>query len=411
VSGDGTHIYVTGSSWGGLPSKGGTGTDYATVAYDTAGKTLWVRRYNGPANGADVATAEAAAPGRVYVTGWSSGGAATGQDYETLAYASNGTLLWAQRYNGSTSGNDQATAIAVSPDGTKVFVTGDTAGPGGGEEYATLAYSSDGSLLWSANLGPAGPALIGVSPDGTRVYVSGQTVSTGFLTVAYDAPTGTQLWTDTYLPDLGFPIEGTGPSALAVSPDGTRITITGSRCLACGEDQDAINAGVTFTYSNQGALLWSQTYFGDCECADTNSVAMTPDGQTVYVGGADDVGLAGEFVIIAYNAVTGAMRWQRLPGPAGIVSAIVAGPGGKNIFATGSLVDLFTDLNKGFATVRVTSAGRFEWARHFTSPSIGETGFPAGIAVNATGTRVYVAATSPGTESKNDFVTIAYTVE
>src|SRR5712692_10379823 len=65
------HVFVTGRS-DGL----GTGPDYATVAYDGSGTQLWVARYNGPGNGFDIATAIAVDDaGRVYVTGWSNGGA------------------------------------------------------------------------------------------------------------------------------------------------------------------------------------------------------------------------------------------------------------------------------------------------------------------------------------------------
>jgi len=206
LSGDGTHIYVTGSSWGGLPSDGGSGTDYATIAYDTSGHTLWARRYNGSGDRADKATAEAVGPSRIYVTGWSEG-SGSGKDFETLAYTSSGALLWAERYNGPANGDDEATTIAASPDGSKVFVSGMATGAGGIGVYETIAYNSDGTELWSASLGSSidGPSYLAASPDGTRVYVTGGSSSNTFVTAAYDASTGKETWTATSKRPLRLP--------------------------------------------------------------------------------------------------------------------------------------------------------------------------------------------------------------
>src|SRR3990170_5849355 len=81
--------------------------------------TAWVRRYNSPFNGSDIATALAVDDsGNVYVTGYVEkvgGGSVTGitTDYATVKYAPNGDLLWARLYNGSGNLWDEAYAIAV----------------------------------------------------------------------------------------------------------------------------------------------------------------------------------------------------------------------------------------------------------------------------------------------------------
>ena len=75
-------VYITGTSWGGSATR----DDYATIAYNVrTGARLWVRRYNGPANGTDQATSLAARDGRVFVTGGSAG-TTSGDDYATIAY-------------------------------------------------------------------------------------------------------------------------------------------------------------------------------------------------------------------------------------------------------------------------------------------------------------------------------------
>lgn len=67
------NVYVTGTSTDAFPrADPGTRSDYATVKYDPKGNEVWVARYHGPVNYADVAWGLALdAEGNVYVTGWS----------------------------------------------------------------------------------------------------------------------------------------------------------------------------------------------------------------------------------------------------------------------------------------------------------------------------------------------------
>jgi hypothetical protein len=135
VSPGGT-VLVTGGSRAPSPLN----TDYATVAYSPGGHQLWVRRYSGPGNHSDIASAVAApGNGRAYVTGTSWGGSATGDDYATIAYnVRTGALVWVRRYNGPASGGDSASSLAAR--GGRVFVTGGSAGTTSGDDYATIAY-------------------------------------------------------------------------------------------------------------------------------------------------------------------------------------------------------------------------------------------------------------------------------
>jgi outer membrane protein assembly factor BamB len=140
----GGRVVVTGITW-----SSATGYDYATVAYSPGGTQLWARRYNGPGGNpppgtslGDVADAVAApGNGRVYVTGSSWGGSATGDDYATVAYdIRTGVRVWLRRYNGPASGSDVAGSLAAR--GGRVFVTGASAGTISGSDYATIAYNS-----------------------------------------------------------------------------------------------------------------------------------------------------------------------------------------------------------------------------------------------------------------------------
>jgi outer membrane protein assembly factor BamB len=121
-------------------------------------------------------------------------------DYATEAYqASMGSTIWARRYDGPGLGLDKASSVAVSPDGTEVFVTG-ASGPNGLSDYATLAYdASSGTTIWTRRYdGPASSDdradSVAVSPDSTTVFVtrgsSGSNGRSDYATLAYDAPRG-----------------------------------------------------------------------------------------------------------------------------------------------------------------------------------------------------------------------------
>src|SRR5258708_31049997 len=90
-----------------------------------SGSRLWVSIYQGPWSGA-AAIAVAVSPdgGTVFVTGQSEGEQTFGHlDYATVAYnASTGAQLWVSRYNGPANGQDIAPPIAVSPAGSPAFV-------------------------------------------------------------------------------------------------------------------------------------------------------------------------------------------------------------------------------------------------------------------------------------------------
>ncbi|MFO7639501.1 MAG: SBBP repeat-containing protein, partial [bacterium] len=111
--------------------------------------TAWVRRYQGPGDWKDGATALAVdGQGNVYVTGYSEG-LGTGPDYATIKYSPDGEELWVTRYAGPEVGQQYPTALAVDGQGN-VYVTGSCGGWGTWQDYATVKYSPDGEELWLA---------------------------------------------------------------------------------------------------------------------------------------------------------------------------------------------------------------------------------------------------------------------
>jgi len=193
VAPDGSTVFVSGSSVGATSSD-----DYLTVAYEAStGARLWVRRFNGPGNILDDAVDLGVSPAgsSVFVTGYSAESPGF-EDYVTVAYeASTGARLWVRRYDGRGNGADVAQALGVSKDGSAVFVTGGSVDSTSLGDYATIAYdAATGATVWVRRYkGPANnndeAYALAVSPSGGALYVTGVSIgssgSSDYATVAY----------------------------------------------------------------------------------------------------------------------------------------------------------------------------------------------------------------------------------
>ena len=206
VAVDGSNnVIVTGWSMG-----SGSTNDYATIKYSGAGVPLWTNRYNGPGNGDDEAWGVAVDGNNdVIVTGYSIG-TGSGYDYATIKYSSAGVPLWTNRYNGPGNGDDVAKKVAV--DGSNnVIVTGYSVGSGTTNDYTTIKYSSAGVPLWTKRYNGPGNGddkAYGVALDYCgNVIVTGGSLGSGgsndFATVKYicvpePVVTGLQLTNGTF---------------------------------------------------------------------------------------------------------------------------------------------------------------------------------------------------------------------
>jgi len=66
---------------------------------------------------------------------------AESRTYRSYHDASTGAKLWVRRYNGPANGGAGASAVAASLDGSKVFITG-TSVTGNVNDYVTVAYEA-----------------------------------------------------------------------------------------------------------------------------------------------------------------------------------------------------------------------------------------------------------------------------
>jgi uncharacterized delta-60 repeat protein len=183
-------VVVTGETEG-----TGSGRDYMTIKYSSSGDTLWEKRYDGPGNADDAASAVAIDTiGNVYVTGYSYG-MTTERDYATIKYYANGDTAWVARYDGPDHDDDEATAISVDSDGN-TYVTGQSYAtqPYTPEyDYLTVVYNSSGVQQWSHRYNGEGDtqdhAYAITLDNGGLVYVTGSSIGTtgfnDFLTIKY----------------------------------------------------------------------------------------------------------------------------------------------------------------------------------------------------------------------------------
>ena len=413
VSPDGSKVFMTGSS------AGSSGTyDYATVAYDTStGGRIWVSRYNDAADKRDEATSLAVSPdgASVFVTGHSSGSGSS-WDYATVAYhASSGDELWVRRYDGPADETDVPASVRVSPAGARVFVTGYSLGSRNRPDYATVAYDvSSGARLWVARYNGPGDdgdtaSSLGVSADGSTVFVTGGSAGSAtfsdYATVAYDASSGTKRWVARY---NGPADDVDAASSLGVSPDGSRVFVTGE---SYGSTHTYDYATVAYDASS-GTKRWVARYSGSADDTDrASSLGMSPDGSTIFVSGSCcGPESSADYGTVAYDASSGARLWvDRYNGPGSYfdgATSIGVAPDGAKVFVTG--LSYGSTDTWDYATVAYdASSGAKLWATRYNGPA-DDTDIAISLRVSPNRAKVFVTGTSVGSAGTRDYATLAY---
>ena len=280
----------------------------------------------------------------------------------------------------------------------------------------SLAAASPGAQLWATRYNGTGnnadvATAVAVSPPGGTVYVTGQSYGTttgvvDYATVAYNTATGARQWVARY----NGPAHSLSnvPSSVAVSPDGKTVFVTGKSVVGQFGDY------ATVAYAAApGHQMWAKPYNGPLNNDDeATAVAVSPTSGTVYVTGFSwGKSTASDYATVAYNAATGAQQWvKRYNGPGNgndAATSMAVNPASGTVYVTGQSFGT-SATGPDYATVAYDASGSQQWVRRYTFPG-GNTDDATSVTVNPASGTVYVTGHSWGGASGYDYATVAYT--
>jgi hypothetical protein len=189
--------------------------------------TAWVRRYDGPAHGEDMAEALAVdSMGNAYVAGASAADTAyVNLDFVTIKYYPSGDTAWVRRAD--FGGKDIPSGLGVDAQGN-VYVTGTN----NDSRMVTVKYGPTGNRLWSEFFGSQGGASDLVLDSHGSIVVCGNSyrASSDAATVKY-RPNGDTAAGRTYCGWLGFqphpeaePVRGRTYKVVVTRPSGGAVS-------------------------------------------------------------------------------------------------------------------------------------------------------------------------------------------
>jgi len=310
----------------------------ASTQASPPGATLWSQQFANQYGASPTSVAANPRAPIVYVTGWTD----TGQhekgypnipvdDVTTVAYnSSTGAQVWVAHYQGNgfmAANYPMAPLIAVSSNGSQVFVGADaceqpwacTAG-GGTYGQAVLGYNATtGDSTWATfNSHGVPPVAMAVSPNGSYLVLTGSSRGEGYVTSSFSTVTGAMDWTvSSLLPPRNYHSEP--PVGIVVSPGSSTVFVTGTQ-------------GTVALSMDEGQMLWKRYAPG----AVGTSLAVSQDGSVLVVVGCQPPvrqERCSSTQLTAYNAATGAYRWSINDD----ATSVIANPGGPQMFvATGA---------------------------------------------------------------------------
>src|SRR5947199_363407 len=239
--------------------------------------------------------------------------------------------------SGSITGLDGASGVAVSPDGRTVYATGEV-----DDALAVFHRDSATGALTFVEMkqdavdgvdGLNGAKAVAVSPDGAHVYAAGS-LENAVAVFGRDAATGKLTFIEVQREGQNGVLGLFGAKAVTVSLDGANLYVAG------GYD-DAL---VVFDRNPETGMLTSVQLLEDGVGGvnglnGADAVAVSPDGTHVFVTGSVDNALA----VFERDPATGTLTYvERLrDGIAGVdglhkAQAVAVSPDGASVYAAGS---------------------------------------------------------------------------
>jgi hypothetical protein len=213
----------------------------------------------------------------------------------------------------------EATETVISADGTRLFVAGPARA---GTRYAASVSAYDtasGELEWrfrSRRTTSFPGCEVALSPDGSTLFLVGHTNVNGtrndLVTWALNANTGASRWSARH---DGTAHQGDRAGDVIVGPSGRRVYVTGTSWSRGLRDEDLV---VVAYEAGSGARRWQRVYdsgYTGCQPSDGCwtgfeqgfTLALNADGSTLVVGGTQFFST----LVVAYRSATGERRWLR----------------------------------------------------------------------------------------------------
>src|SRR5437764_6852796 len=261
--------------------------------------------------------------------------------------AASGALSFVERKRnrGNVSGLNGAESVAVSPDGLHVYVAGrnDNAIAVFERDVASgmLTFVEEQRSGTGGVEGLLGAKSVAVSPDGAHVYAAGS-LDDAVAVFGRDATTGKLTFVEAQRDGANGITGLAGARAVTLSLDGADLYVAGATDDALAVfSRDAATGKLTFVEAQHDGAGGVNGLNG------ANAVATSPDGTYVYVTGSVDAALA----VFQRDAATGALTFveQKRNGVGGVAglhgaAAVAVSPDGYSIYATGSTSDAVADF-------------------------------------------------------------------
>lgn len=281
-------------------------------------------------------------------------------------------------------------SVLVSPGADTVFATD--------ELFGVVAYDAvTGALRWQGRWGRRndnGSRSSALSTDGSTIYATGHAPShpgEAYSTVAYDSATGRRLWVSRQFVGGGYNVA----LSIAVSPDGELVFVT-------GVTDDFRIATVAYEAST-GDMFWVSS---TRKRAFVKQLVVDPGGERLYVTGS--VGYPKDLLTVAYATRDGEELWRnryeaRRPSFSTAASVIAVDAHGSSVFVTGSITPRRKADDSRFLTIGYDAVtGDTRWS-HALNPTPDDYDYAADVVVDSEAGRVIVTGASA-----EDISTFAY---